>query len=166
MISKYRQVIIVGILGGILLIILQVLDILVVLSMAGRLSSIDVSLGKHLESIIFTLSMLILFLTGMLAVCMAKMGARDGMEVIKIATMAGLTTGVIASAFGIVAGFVEPGILCSREPVSIMGGGVALNVLWSMFEDKSICICAPIRLAIDTILVVIGGLFYASDCRP
>lgn len=165
MLTKYRQAIKVGILGGILLIALHILDILVVLSIAGIISNIDVGLGKHLESIIFTLSIVVLFFIGMLAIRATNISPGDSREVIKIVLGVGLTTGIIASAFGILAGFFEPQILCSREPVSIMSGGLALNVLWFSFGNISIVLCAPLRLIIYVIIIIIGGLFYSSNHR-
>jgi len=155
--DKYNQAIKAGVIGGILFIVLSIVD------MGVNLLGIW-TLQLALACLLLLLAILIGAGTGALAVKFARPSLHNLTDACGVAAIAGLIAGVIYAVMRMVAAFVNAA--ATREMADNILNSYGLPAYYGNYGVgqglAGQCCCAPFVVALVVIVAVIGGAMYAA----
>ncbi|WP_424357893.1 hypothetical protein [Methanocella sp. MCL-LM] len=158
---KYSQAIKAGIVAGVIMIILIVLNSAV--GIIGTWTTSLVSLGS---CCIFIVEILVLVGAGALAVRFAAMGLKDLNDALIVGAVAGFVTGIMAAIMAVIVAFVSPflmGTYYVGTEAEDLAAGLGIAGISSMAGGmSSLCCCAPSWIVVSIVLGLIGAAVYYS----
>jgi hypothetical protein len=155
--EKYNHAIKAGVIGGILFIILSIIDMAVTLS---GIMELQIGLG----CLLFLLAILVAAGTGALAVRYARPALHTLTDAVVIAAVAGLVAGVIYAVMRMITSMVTAAVARVEVENIMRSWGVPASYgNYGVVQGwAGQCCCAPFAVALVVIVAVIGGALYAA----
>lgn len=152
---KYSQGIKAGIIGGVLIAILLIIGML--LNVLGSWTSSIISLCTCLNPII---EVIILLITGALAVHFAKGLLKDMNDALVTSAVAGGVAGLIGGGVAMIVNLVSPFLLGTTYGYEDIGTSLGLAGATSLGSGLCTCLCIPVWLLLGVFFGAIGGAIY------
>lgn len=158
---KYSQAIKAGVIAGIIMIILVVLNNTV--SIIGTWTTSLIGLAS---CCVFLVEIVVLLGAGALAVRFAAPDLKDLNDAGIAGAVAGVVTGIMAAIMSVIMAFVAPflmGTYYVGTDVEDIASGLGIAGISSIAAGmSSLCCCAPFWIVVSIVLGVIGAAIYYS----
>ena len=153
--AKYNAAIKAGVIGGVLLAICALINMVV-----GILGLIFI--GAAIGCLVWLLVIVISAGTGAMAVNFAKASVTKLVDALIVSAVAGAIAGIIYAVVQIVIAFIQPFLnISSYTYSSDLGSTLGGNAISSGAGGVATCMCSPVTVIIVIILAVIGGAIWA-----
>lgn len=153
--EMYSQAIKAGVIGGVLFILLSIIDLIIAI-----LPFPVIKLG--LACIVFLLAIILAAGIGALAVKFGKPVLHDMKEALIVSGVAGLVAGFVYAVMNLISTFIRS-IIAPNEVSDIVNSLGLPTSDYSYSQGwASSCCCAPFLMILVIILAIIGGAIYAA----